>query len=102
MEPTAITASTTGPATSSSSSAKKAAPSKESFATLFAAAEKKLHEGEKLAKVNGHSYGKIAGGDRDGDYVNLSGNARSGQTFDVIERNGHTYHAYGTGKDRVV
>ena len=102
MEPTAITASTTGTASSSSSSAKKATESKESFATLFAAAEKKLHDGEKLAKVTGHQYAKINGGDRDGEYVNLSGNARSGQAFQVVERNGHTFHAYGTGKDRVV
>src|SRR5439155_15462969 len=74
----------------------------ETFATLYSEAKKKLHDGEKLAKVSGHQYGKISGGDRNGEFLNLTGNARSGQAFHLVERNGHAFHVYGTGKDRVI
>jgi hypothetical protein len=105
MDPTAVTAGTTGTTstTPSSSSTPKGEPAaKQSFATLFAAAEKKLHDGEKLEPVKGHPYARIQGGARDDKLVNLSGNARNGRVFDVVTRGGHSFHVYGSGKDHVV
>jgi hypothetical protein len=96
----ATTAATTTGTTSSPSTDKAAA---KSFATLFADAEKQLHDGEKLTKVEGHPFARIKGGERDDMCVNLSGNARSGQAFDLIWRDGHCFHVYGgKGADHVV
>jgi hypothetical protein len=99
----AASASTTTPSTTSTTSKTPATDaSKPSFATLFTEAEDKLKKGEKLSKVDGHEFGRIKGGTRDGMCVNLSGNARNGQAFDLITRDGHQFHVYGTGKDRKV
>ena len=105
MEQIAFTASTSGaakPASETKSKTKTEKAGEQSFAKLFAEAEKKLHDGEKLERVKGHSYARIEGGARNDEFVNLSGNARSGQVFDVVTRGGHTYHVYGHGKNRVV
>jgi hypothetical protein len=104
MEPTAVTAGTTGTTgtTPSSGTTQGERAAKQSFATLFAAAEKKLHDGEKLERVKNHAYARIQGGARDEKLVNLSGNARNGQVFDLVSRGGHTFHVYGSGKDHVV
>lgn len=75
---------------------------KTTFADRFAEAEKALHQGEQLEKVKGHQYGRVEGGARDGRYLNLSGNSRNGEAFRLVERDGHSYHVYGTGSDRVV
>ncbi|HEV7493873.1 hypothetical protein [Baekduia sp.] len=69
--------------------------SKKSFATLFAEAKTNLKSGEKLTKVAGHEFARIKGGKRDDMCVNLSGNARNGQAFDLIWRDGHQFHVYG-------
>jgi hypothetical protein len=89
-------ASTTARAASTSStpSTSKAADGKD-FATLFADAKKDLRKGETLSRVDGHEYGRIKGGTRDDMCVNLSGNARSGQAFDLIWRDGRQFHVYG-------
>jgi len=57
---------------------------------------------ETLAKVSGHKYAEIKDGDRKGMFVNQSGNARDGDAFKVVERDGHEFHVYGEGKDRKV
>src|SRR3954447_24943355 len=57
---------------------------------------------ETLAKVSGHKYAEIKDGDRKGMFVNQSGNARNGDAFKLVERNGHEFHVYGEGKDRKV
>ena len=57
---------------------------------------------ETLAKVAGHKYAEIKDGDRKGMFVNQSGNARDGEAFKLVERNGHEFHVYGDGKDRKV
>jgi hypothetical protein len=76
---------------------------KQSFSTLFAEAEKSLKSGETLTKVDGHQFARIKGGERDAMCVNLSGNGRNGEAFDLVTRNGHQYHVYGgTGNDHVV
>jgi hypothetical protein len=83
--------STTGAATTTTA----ATETKKSFATLFAEAKADLKSGEKLTKVDGHQFARIKGGSRDDMCVNLSGNARSGQTFDLIWRDGRQFHVYG-------
>jgi hypothetical protein len=58
-------------------------------------------DGEQWQQVGHHrDYKKIEGGERDGQYVNLSRNERDGRTFEIVEKNGKRYHAYGEGKDR--
>src|SRR4051812_4597794 len=89
---TAATTGTTG--TSSASSTSKTADAK-SFATLFAEAKDDLKKGEKLTKVDGHEFARIKGGTRDDMCINLSGNERSGQAFDLIWRDGRQFHVYG-------
>ena len=63
----------------------------------------KLHDGETLKKVPFHTdFYEIASGDREGMYLNTSGNVRTGQAFVLVRKNGKEYHIYGTGKDRLV
>ena len=57
---------------------------------------------EKTKAVTGHSYADILSGPRRHQYVNTSGNARDGQTFKILHRDGREYHVYGEGKDRLV
>jgi hypothetical protein len=95
----ASTAATSGTSTSATTKTDDA----KSFATLFAEAKGDLKKGEKLSKVDGHDYGRIKGGTRDDMCVNLSGNARSGQAFDLIWRDGRQFHVYGgSGADHKV
>jgi hypothetical protein len=100
MDPLAATtakAASTDTTTTTSSSTTAPAPTsdKKGFATLFAEAEKHLGSGEKLTKLKGHDFARITGGARDHEYVNLSGNARSGQAFERIWRDGRCFHIYG-------
>jgi hypothetical protein len=92
---TAASTATSATGTSSTSSTTKTDDSKKSFSTLFAEAKDDLKKGETLDKVTGHEFGRIKGGTRDDMCINLSGNARNGQAFDLITRNGHTFHVYG-------
>jgi hypothetical protein len=96
--------SSTGSVTSTTTDAAKTtdAKSKKSFSALFAEAKDDLKKGETLTKVDGHQFARIKGGTRDDMCINLSGNVRSGQAFDLISRGGHEFHVYGTGKDRTV
>ena len=57
---------------------------------------------ERTKQVDGHAYADILNGSRSGMYLNTSGNARDGQAFVLVKRNGREFHIYGTGKDRVV
>src|SRR4051794_13823267 len=94
------TSSTPG---STAPSTAKAGDGEQSFAALFAAAKDDLKKGEKLSKVDGHEYARIKGGTRDDMCVNLSGNERSGQAFDLIWRDGRQFHVYGgSGADHKV
>jgi hypothetical protein len=56
--------------------------------------------GERTEQVEGRAYADILNGRRSGMYLNTSGNARHGQAFVLVERNGREYHIYGSGKDR--
>jgi hypothetical protein len=62
----------------------------------------KLHKGEKIEHVDGHAYAEVTSGDRDGMFINTSGNVRNGQAFVLVRKHGKEYHIYGTGKDRLV
>ena len=57
---------------------------------------------EKIEDVPGHAYDEIVAGPRNGMFINDSGNARDGKAFVLVERDGRTFHIYGSGKDRVV
>jgi hypothetical protein len=99
----ASTATTTPTSTPAATTDAAKSDSAKSFATLFTEAKKDLKSGEKLTKVDGHEFARIKGGDRDDMCVNLSGNGRSGQAFDLIWRGGRQFHVYGgPGADRVV
>jgi hypothetical protein len=57
-------------------------------------------KGETWKQVQHHKdYKQIAGGKRDDMFMNLSGNARTGEAFKIVERDGKTFHVYGSGKD---
>jgi hypothetical protein len=62
----------------------------------------KLHQGETAKHVEGHAYYEITSGDREGMFINTSGNVRNGQAFVLVRKHGKEYHIYGTGKDRLV
>jgi hypothetical protein len=57
--------------------------------------------GAKLEKVEGHAYEQVTGGKHDGQQLNISGNERSGQLFELVQRNGKTFHVYGSGSHRL-
>ncbi len=99
MDAIRATAAAATPATDTSSTGGASTPAateaKKSFATLFAEAKSDLKSGEKLTKVDGHQFARIKGGSRDDMCVNLSGNARSGQAFDLVWRDGRQFHVYG-------
>jgi hypothetical protein len=56
-------------------------------------------KGALLEKVAGHAYARVMSGPDKGLYVNQSDNARKGEAFRIVERGGHRYHVYGSGKD---
>jgi hypothetical protein len=57
-------------------------------------------KGETWKAVDHHTdYKEISGGKRDDMFMNLSGNARTGEAFKIVERDGKRYHVYGSGKD---
>jgi hypothetical protein len=98
MDAIRATAAAATPATDTSStgaSTPAATEAKKSFATLFAEAKADLKSGEKLTKVDGHQFARIKGGARDDQCINLSGNVRSGQAFDLVWRDGRQFHVYG-------
>jgi hypothetical protein len=51
---------------------------------------------------NHHDYKKIEGGKRANQFVNLSGNARTGQSFKIEHHDGKTWHVYGNGHEVAV
>src|SRR3954449_8712627 len=63
---------------------------------------KKPAAAETTQAVPGHPYAEILTGSRAGMYLNTSHNARAGQAFVMVHRNGVELHVYGTGKNRHV
>ena len=57
---------------------------------------------ERIKDLPGRSYDEIVAGPRNGMMINDSGNARDGQAFLRVEREGRTFHIYGSGKDRQI
>lgn len=78
-----------------------ARPAAPSAGALARAKELGLAEGVGASDVLGHRYARIEGGEQDGRFVNTSGNARNGQTFEVVRRDGHVYHVYADRAFRV-
>jgi hypothetical protein len=70
--------------------------------TTETSTELKLRKGEEAVAVADHAYSEITKGDREGMFVNTSGNVRHGEAFVLVRKNGKEYHIYGTGKDRLV
>jgi hypothetical protein len=58
-------------------------------------------KGETWKAVDHHKdYKQIDGGKRDQMFMNLSGNDRTGEAFKIEEKDGKTFHVYGSGNDR--
>jgi hypothetical protein len=55
---------------------------------------------EKTRPVEGKLYEEIVSGPRKGMFINRSGNARDGEAFVLVEKEGRDVHIYGSGKDR--
>ena len=51
--------------------------------------------------VLGRRYARLEGGKHDGMCVNTSGNARNGQVFERVERDGQVFHVYADRAVRV-
>ena len=49
-----------------------------------------------------HDYKKIHGGHRADQFVNLSGNVRTGQAFTIVHHDGKTWHKYANGHEVAV
>ena len=94
MEPIAATSST-------SANVPAATPKKRAEPKLTAFEDKLKAAGAKLEKVSGHAYEKVSGGKHDGQLLNTSGNERSGRLFEIVHRNGRTFHVYGSGEHRL-
>ncbi|HEX2412240.1 MAG TPA: hypothetical protein VHJ39_13810 [Solirubrobacteraceae bacterium] len=72
------------------------------FKAALDGADIKLRKGEEIEPVAGRRYAEITKGAREGMYLNTSGNARHGEAFVLVRRNGKEFHVYGSGKDRLV
>lgn len=62
----------------------------------------KAPSGEKTKVVEGHKYADITAGPRKGLFLNTGSNARAGEAFVLVQKNGREYHIYGTGANRRV
>jgi hypothetical protein len=66
------------------------------------AAKKKPPAGETTKPIEGHKYADVLTGPRKGLFLNTGSNARAGDTFVMVHKNGREYHIYGTGANRTV
>jgi hypothetical protein len=81
--------------TSSAAASTTAGPATTTTAATTAASAK-----EETRPVPGKEYEEIIGGPRNGMFINRSGNARDGEAFVLVEKDGRDIHIYGSGKDR--
>lgn len=79
--------------TDGTSSSKVSSSGGTAFAAALSAA-KKRPTGEKTEKIASHHYEKILAGADKGRYLNKTGNARDGEDFAIVKRDGRTYHVY--------
>jgi hypothetical protein len=57
-------------------------------------------EGETYKPVRGQrNYAEITSGPRAGQFINISRNERRGMTFTIEQKDGKSFHVYGTGDD---
>ena len=92
----------TGDSKKSTSTSFSAALKDASTTAQSGASAKKTPAGEKTTTVEGHKYADITSGPRKGMYLNTGSNARSGEAFVLVRKNGREYHIYGTGENRRV
>jgi hypothetical protein len=89
---------------------KSTSASKKSGSTSFSAelkdatttAKTKAPAGETTKPIEGHKYADVLTGPRKGLFLNTGANARAGDTFVMVHKNGREYHIYGTGPNRTV
>ena len=65
-------------------------------------ATSKAPANETVKQLEGRGYADILTGSRNGLYLNTCGNARDGQVFTLVKKEGREFHIYGTGRDRQV
>ena len=100
---TAARTTSTAPARTAPSSASAArSPGRPSKTDGEHSTSEKAPAGETTKQVEGRAFHDILTGSRKGLYLNTSGNARDGQAFVLVKRDGREYHIYGTGKDREI
>jgi hypothetical protein len=95
----------TDSSSAATATAKNAAKKTKSFAGELAAATKPpaRPDGEQTRKVAGHPFARIINGDDKGLYLNqVAGSPRQGAVFRLVERDGHVFHVYGEGKDKLI
>lgn len=92
-------AASTTPATTGATTTTPAAGSTTAAPSF---AEQLKQAGTKVQPVKGHAWSKVMDGEHKGTYVNRSHNARAGEAFDLVRRDGRTFHVYGEGDKRVV
>lgn len=99
----ARTATTHGGTSFAAVLAKSAAKAASATATPATAKAPARPDGEQTKHVAGHPYARILNGSDKGLFINqLAGSPRQGTVFRIVERGGHSFHVYGSGKDEVV
>ena len=88
--------------TPSSGSAQAATDAKDQTSTKPTDTRSDKPKNESYRPVEGQPYEEIVSGRRNGMFINRSGNARDGEAFVLVKRNGREFHIYGTGADRQV
>ena len=79
-----------------------ATKAKEEAGTGRAESKSATPRNETYRPVAGQPYEEIVSGRRNGMFINRSGNARDGEAFVLVKRNGREFHVYGSGADRQV
>jgi hypothetical protein len=87
-------------AAKTSTGTSSAAATTANTATTSTAATPAASAKEETRPVPGKEYEEIIGGPRNGMFINRSGNARDGEAFVLVEKDGRDIHIYGSGKDR--
>ena len=91
-----------GSAASSSATARTATAAQTPASRQPDDAKSATPKNETYRAVAGQPYEEIVSGRRNGMFINRSGNARDGEAFVLVKRNGREFHIYGSGADRQV
>ena len=88
--------------TSSTGTARAATEAQEETSAKRTDPKSAVPKNETYKAVDGQPYEEIVSGRRNGMFINRSGNARDGEAFVLVKRNGREFHIYGSGADRQV